>query len=154
MGRISAVKLALYIISAYGVDIQYTIQPAKSKAYWPTMNLVKLRVLTDVYPLALQNDVGGIVFMGAPLVTPKFCADVLLVKLPAMQNSLQLLEGTPNARLAYQVQRMTASAGRFTHRLRIMPPSVLYDVAAKFDAEQALTFAAICDVALNDRSRN
>lgn len=65
MGWISAVKLALDVISAYGVDIEYTIQPAKSKAYWPTMNLVELRVLTYVYSLALQNDVGGTVFNGS-----------------------------------------------------------------------------------------
>lgn len=68
---------ALDIIATDGVKVQYSMKAEKSKAYWPSMNHAKLRMLTDVYPLALQDDGGGFVLMGTPLGSLDFCAKFL-----------------------------------------------------------------------------
>lgn len=81
VGRPSEVRKALDIIAADGVKVQYSVKAEKSKACWPSMNHLKLRLLTDVYPLALQDDAGGFVLMGALLGSPNFCVKFLDDKL-------------------------------------------------------------------------
>lgn len=121
VGKLSEVRKALDIIAAEGVKVQYTMKPETSKAYWPTISHAKIRLMTDEYPLALQDGAGGLVLMVFPLSSPLFCAAFLDEKMKAVEQSLQETAGIPDARLAYHVHRMTASACRATDLMRVVP---------------------------------
>lgn len=101
------------------------------------MNRIKLQLLTDVYPLALQDGVGGIVLMGVPLGTPQLCSQFLWRKLAVVESALAIIASIQVGRLIYLVQRMTASVCRFARLMRLMPPDELASLAAEFDARQA-----------------
>lgn len=62
----------------------------------------------------------------------------------------------PDARLAFHMQRLTASACKFTHLARMMPPELLRPLAVRFDALQRAAFATmnfmLNFVPLDDRS--
>lgn len=65
-----------------------------------------------MYPLSLQDDAGDIVLLGAPLGTPAFCSAFLTKKIYAAEMALEAIGGIPDARLAFHIQRKTASVCR------------------------------------------
>lgn len=159
VGTHAQVKKALDIIAQEGLKVQYFMRPDKSRAFWPTMNVIRMAPLVLAYPLKVQRiptglrSLGisdGIVISGAPLRSPQLCAGFLENKLSHAADVLAQIAEVPDARMAFHMPRITAGVCKFTHLVRMMPPPSLCAFAQRFDALQRKSFAAKNFVPLND----
>ena len=115
VGKIDQVKLALDIIAEEGEKISFILQPSKTKAYWPTQNSNLLNPLTKAYGLDVRPAADGVKILGVQIRSPVFVENFIRKTFDAIDASLTLAANIPDARIAYNIHRVTASACRMTH---------------------------------------
>ena len=64
----------------------------------------------------------------------------------AIDASLALVATIPDARTAHNIHRVTASACRMTHLLRLIPPADAMTLWTEFDDRQSARFEKLCSV--------
>ena len=143
VGKIDQVKLALDIIAEYGARISFILQPSKTKAFWPTHNILLLKPLTKAYDLDLRPPSNGFKILGVPLRSPAFVANFIRKKMDAIDASLALAATIPDARIGHNIHRVTASACRMTHLLRLTPPAEAMALWRDFYGRQSAWFERI-----------
>lgn len=106
-GPISEVKIALDIIATAGKEVNFILEPTKSKAYWSVMRADKLKVVTDAYPLIILGASEGMKLLGASLGSETNVEKFLLNKFAKVDSILSTLA--------------TVHASRTTCRYKLCP---------------------------------
>ena len=159
IGTPEAIARALALIEREGPSVGYFIKPEKSKVYWPTMSMERLAPLLAAYPSLLVQgsptgvtrscgEDDGITIFGAPLGSDAYVAKFLRERLDGVREVLGNISELPDPRLAFQLQRTTASVCRFTHLARLLPTPVMSHIAAEFDALQRSSLTGMSGVCL------
>jgi len=88
----------------------------------------------------------GVKILGVPLGASMFVENFIRKKFDAIDASLALAATIPDARIAYNIHRVTASACRMTHLLRLIPPADAMTLWTDFYDRQSAWFEKICNV--------
>ena len=141
------------IISEEGAKICFILQPDKTKAFWPTQIASTLKPLTDQFKLDLRPTSAGIKILGVPLGSDAFVQMFVLNKFNEIDESIKLATSINDGRAAHNIHRVTASACRMTHLLRLVPPSEAIRFWTDFDNRQSTWFEKMCNVPRSDAAR-
>ena len=137
VGRIDQVKLFLVVIAEYGENINFILQPTKTKAFWPTQNSLLLKPLIKAYDLDLRLPSDGVKILGVPLGSPTFVANFIRKKMNDIDTSLALEATIPDGRIGHKIHRVTASSCRMKHLLRLIPPADAMTLWRDFDEQHS-----------------
>ena len=152
-GEIREVRRALRIIAEEGQKINFLLQPSKTKAYWPTQCDGNLKSLIDDFALDIRPPSEGLTTLGVPLGMHAFTDNFLRENFETIDNAIALAVTIQDGRMAHNIHRVTASACRVTHLLRLIPPS---DATARwidFDNRQSSWFESMSDVPKSEAAR-
>ena len=75
------------------------------------------------YDLDVRPSADGVRILGVPPGSPMFVENFIRKRFDAIDASLALAATIPDARIAHNNHRVTASACRMTHLLRLIPPA-------------------------------
>ena len=84
--------------------------------------------------------------LGVPLGSPTVVPGFIRKKMNVIAASLALAVTIPDGRIGHNIHRVTASACRMTHLLRLIPPADAMMLSRDFDERQSAWFERICNV--------
>ena len=88
----------------------------------------------------------GVKILVVPLGSPVFVENFIRKTFDAIYASLSLAATIPGGQIAHNIHRVTASACRITHFLRLVPPADAMTLWADFDDRQSAWFEKFCIV--------
>ena len=111
------------------------------------MNAQNLKLITEAYPLKLIDPTGGMRLLGAPLGSKSFVESFLLKKFADVDAILDIISQVPDSRIAFHMQRVTASVCQVNHLMRLMSPdAAIIKLWHDFDDRQSLFFEKTSDI--------
>ena len=143
VGKIEDVAAILELLIREGPAHGFTVHPGKTKAWWPTMNAERLRNFPCSLAMSDGQPEEGVVAMGSPLGSDKFCTRVVSEVLENSRDLLDAIATLPNAQIGFHLHRLCATTPRVIHLLRTMPHRLTKGLADQMDSLSRGGFKAI-----------